>query len=290
MLLLLSVYSWRCCSVFVILLCWNAEWGIPDREKPFSCGRWPISLLIFLNILTFCESHHSSTSSKSLVTLRYIFYHSFLLVIFVFVKFLVNVVVFIVSLFNKVKLKESLWFTEVWPWCGDLASAWATSGPGGGQQCQKPTPAVGQHPAPNCQQRGPKQLPDPSGEALIHYQYKLSNSSSLFCFYCVSDGRKKIRTSENSWVDSRTRFTVTTIWSICHTVTIYLFCAHNNKKLYFLCVCLLYRMRGRSPPSSSPCALVQQWIKCQSPATARFLATRWRRRSHMRDKGYLCPL
>lgn len=48
-------------------------------------------------------------------------------------------------------------------------------------------------------------------------------------------------------------------------------------------------MRGQSPPSSLPCALVQQWIKCQSRETPRFSATSWRKRSPMRDKGYPCP-
>lgn len=49
----------------------------------------------------------------------------------------------LISLLKAAKFKQSFWFTEVWPWCWDLASAWDTSGPGGGQQCQKPAPTVG---------------------------------------------------------------------------------------------------------------------------------------------------
>jgi len=93
-------------------------------------------------------------------------------------------------LFTAVKINILL-FTEVWPWCRDPASAWATSGPGGGQQCQKPSPAVGQHLAPNCQQRGPEQLPDPPGEALIHLQLVKPSRSSLFALKSLN-GKNKL--------------------------------------------------------------------------------------------------
>lgn len=51
---------------------------------------------------------------------------------------------------------------------------------------------------------------------------------------------------------------------------------------------LLYRMRGQSLSSSLVCASAQQWIECHCPAAARFSATSWRKRSHMRDRGYPC--
>lgn len=60
---------------------------------------------------------------------------------------------------------------------------------------------------------------------------------------------------------------------------------HNNWAVF-----RLHRTRGWSPPSSSTCGSVEQWIKCQSHAIARFSATSWRKKRPTRGKGYQCHL
>lgn len=64
----------------------------------------------------------------------------------------------------------------------------------------------------------------------------------------------------------------------------------NTVMLMFHYGCLLFRMRGQSPASSSQCVLAQRWIKCPSPGTAKVSVKKQKKTSYAKGRDFPYPL